>query len=419
MIESASMSTTSFRWKAVLVILVAILVRVVFVVGVDRGIIKFELNPDTRDYLSLAHNLATGVGYARSVDDTQPFSRPVQFSAYRPPLYPAFLAIAFQFSGGTLFLRMLQIGLQALSLYFLLQLGLILLGEWPALIAGVLFALYPPLIQYSADLGTESLFLLLLIAALLVFYGANKERSDARCFCLGLLVGLTALCRPAGLMLAPALALSIWFTTQDWKHVARKVVVLGMAVAMVILPWGYRNYRLFHKVVLFTTNGGLALWGGAYMRLVSGATLAVYGEENHRALGDTSETDRDRTHYREAFAILDHSPRLWGEMFTANFSAMYTLVPSSLYHSRFTRVIYSISYIPLLISGLIGVWLSRRRWKELSLLWAWIVISTTFYCFFYGQIRYRVPTVDPILMLGAGVCFAPLLGRLVGSVSIR
>ena len=56
---------------------------------------------------------------------------------------------------------------------------------------------------------------------------------------------------------------------------------------------------------------------------------------------------------------------------------MYTLVPSALYHSARNRLIYSASYIPLLVFGIAGCWQLRRRWKELSLLWAWLITTTT------------------------------------------
>jgi hypothetical protein len=51
--------TNSFRWKAALIIFVAIFVRSAFVVAVDKVMVKFEFNPDSLDCLSCAHNLAT------------------------------------------------------------------------------------------------------------------------------------------------------------------------------------------------------------------------------------------------------------------------------------------------------------------------------------------------------------------------
>lgn len=392
-------------------ILIAVVVRLAFVVEVGKGMVTFEFNPDSWDYMSFAHNLATGVGFAHAVNERQPFSQPVEFSAWRPPLYPAMLAAAFQFSRNIFFLQSLQIVFAALSLYFFLQLGFILFGELAALIAGLAFALYPPLIMYSADLGTESLFLFLLMAAFHVFYAAGVEHSARRDFGLGVLVGLAALCRPNGLMLAPALVLAIWLTASDWKRATCRIIVLTIAVAMTILPWTYRNYRLFHKVALITTNGGANFWAGAHLRLEPGASLADLAYSQHQALRDVPEPERERYYYRQAFAILDHSPRRFGEMFLSNFAAMYALVPSALYHSLSARIVYAISYIPTVLSGVAG-WASlRRRWRELSLLWAWVATSTAMYCAFIGTLRYRVGTVDPILMLGTGVGLAALLER--------
>ncbi len=407
--------TDQFRRKAVLVILIAVVVRLAFVVAVSRGIVAFEFNPDSFDYMSFGHNLATGVGFAHAVNEYQPFSQPVEYSAWRPPLYPAFLAVAFQFSRDTFFLRLLQIGLAVLSLYFFLCLSFILFGEVAALTAGLAFALYPPLIMYAADLGTESLFLLLLLAALFVFYGAGVKHSTARIFFLGVLVGLAALCRPNGLMLAPALVIAIWLTVADRKEAARRIAVFAIAVLLTVLPWTYRNYRLFHRVVLISTGGGAASWSGAHFRLQPGATLSDIGflhmldslpQAQRRAMESLPEPEQERQFYRWRSEILDRSPSRLAVMAWRNFAAMYTLVPSGQYHSVRNRVLYSVSYIPVLVSGVCGFFLSWRRWKELSLLWVWIMTNTMLYCLYFGTIRYRIPTVDPILMLGAGVCIA-------------
>lgn len=401
----------SFRSKSALIILLAVAMRLAFVVAVDRGKINVERNPDAEDYLSFAHNLATGVGFAHALNEAQPFSQPVEFSAWRAPLYPMFLAIAFQVSRSTFFLQSLQIALAAFSLYFLLRIGVLLFGESAALIAGLAFALYPLLIFYSAELTTESLFSFLLSAVLFVFYQGDREHSAPRVFCLGVLTGLAALCRPNGLMLVPALAIAIWLTTHDRGQSIRRVAVLVVAAAMVILPWTYRNYRLYHRVVLISTNGGANLWFGAHFRLDPGASMAEIGYSQHQAFRDVPEPDREKYYYRQAFSILDHSPRRWGQMFVANFAAMYTLVPSARLHSLTNRILYSFSYIPILVSGVAGWVMLRRRWKELSLLWSWVLADTFLYCIYISSIRYRVASIDPILILGTGVCLAALIRR--------
>jgi 4-amino-4-deoxy-L-arabinose transferase-like glycosyltransferase len=401
---------SSFGRKTTLVVLLTILVRFAFVVAVSSGRLRPEHNPDAEDYLSFAHNLATGVGFAHAVNEDQPFSKPVEFSAWRAPLYPMFLAAAFQLSRATWFLRLLQVMLSAFSVYFLMRVGVVLFGELPALIAGIAYAIYPPLIFFSADLGTESLFLFLVLAVFFVFY-QDKERSPLRVFGLGVLAGLSTLCRPNGVALFPALALAIWFAIPNRAQATRRIVLLGLAMAMVVLPWTYRNYRLYHKFVLVSTNGGATLWAAAHLRLEPGASLQEVGYSQHKAFRDVPEPDRERYYYRQAFAVLDHSPLRFAKMFLANFCAMYTLVPAATYHSLSNRVVYSLTYIPLLVTGVGGWLLVLRRWRELSLLWGWVLATSVLYCTFLTSIRYRVATIDPILMLGTGICIAALIGR--------
>ena len=122
----------------------------------------------------------------------------------------------------------LNVALAGVSVDFFTRLAFILFGETPAVISGLVFALYPPLVMYSADLGTETPLLCLVTAVLFTFYAAGEKRSSTCVFSLGLLVGLAALCRPNGLMLAPALVLAIWLTTRPWKSALQMIAVLTL-----------------------------------------------------------------------------------------------------------------------------------------------------------------------------------------------
>jgi len=399
----------SFQLKSGLIILLAVLSRLAFVAAVDAGKLSVARNPDSEDYLSFAHNLATGVGFAHAVNEDQPFSQPVEFSAWRTPLFPMFLAAAFQISRNTLFLRSLQVVLAGCSVYFLMGVALILFGESAALISGLVFALYPLLVFYTAELETETLFVFLLTATLLAYYRGGNKISSVRAFLLGVLTGLAALDRPNGLMLIPAFALAFLLGVSKRGEALWRAAVLVLAAAIVVLPWTYRNYRLYHEFVLISSNEGANLWFGAYFRLVPGASMEEIGYSQHRALRDVPEPERDKYYYHQALAILDHSPQRWGEMFASNFAAMYTLVPSARLHSLSERVSYTICYVPLLVTGMGGWLLLRRRWRELSLLWAWVLADTALYCIYISSIRYRVASVDPILILGTGVLGSALL----------
>ena len=204
---------------------------------------------------------------------------------------------------------MLQVTLAALALYFLMRLAVILFDELSALIAGLAFALYPPLIWVRGRSRHRELVLVSSHDGLVRVLCASRRPLHDPSILVGILVGLTSLCRPNGLMLGPALVLAIWLTTSDWKQASRRIILLTFAVALMVLPWTYRNYRLFHKAVLISTNGGGTLWAGAHLRLEPGATLAEVGYSQHAAFRDISETDREQYYYQQAFLILDHSPR--------------------------------------------------------------------------------------------------------------
>jgi len=377
----------SFRWKVTLVILIAVLVRSALVAAVEKGVVRLEENPDSYDLLSFGYNLATGVGFAHAVNESQPFSRPVEFSAWRPPLYPAVLAVALQVTRSTVLLRLLQVAFSAVTLYLFLRVSFLLVGELPSLIAGLIFALYPPLVFYGIEISTENLFFFLLTAIFFAFYQAEQPHTVRRVFGVGVLIGLAALCRPNGLMLAPAVVLAIWLMAPTRGYAISRTVVVAIAISFTILPWTYRNYQLFHRFVLITTQGGPTFWAGAHLRLDPGATLADVGYAQHSAFREISEPERERYYYRQGLSILDHSPRRVGQLLWANFQAMYALVPSRLYHSSRTRIVYSSSFVPVLITGVAGWFLLRRRWRELALLWGAVVATTALYCIYLGSIR--------------------------------
>jgi hypothetical protein len=172
--------------------------------------------------------------------------------------------------------------------------------------------------------------------------------------------------------------------------------------------------------VLISTSGGATFWAGAHIRLEAGASLADIGllhmldplpKSERQTMEALPEPEQERQFYRRGSAILDHSFRRHVAMAWRNFAAMYALVPSAQYHSLRNRLLYSVSYIPILFSGVFGFLLLWRRWRSLSLLWGWMIMNTTLYCLYFAFIRYRIPTIDPILMLGSGVCICALLDR--------
>ena len=120
--------------------------------------------------------------------------------------------------------------------------------------AYALTAVFPSLIAYNNVAGTETLFLFLLAALLLI--RLYMENGFKQAVALGVVCALAALTKP--FMLAyPAVALAMWWMQgKDIKvTLARSIIMTGVMLA-VISPWTIRNYMVFDRFILISYNMG-------------------------------------------------------------------------------------------------------------------------------------------------------------------
>lgn len=285
---------------------------------------------DDRDvYRALALGIVEGRGLS-SPGTSNP-------TAYRPPLYPLLLAA----TGGahaTFPVAILNVVLGTLTVALILFIGRALeLGRTATLLAGLLTAVDPLLLYYTAFPMTETLCTCLMTAWLWTLLkmqnaaGAAQQRWAA---IAGLLLGLTALCRPTvwacAVLLLAALATSL-FTRRpslaDSQPMrASAVAVLLLAAALTVAPWGLRNWRHFDVPIITTTHGGYTLLLGnnpAYYREVVRQPLGVVWDGSHgagqqawsaelvrqtEAAGLHGEVERDRWMSHAAWQTIHDEP---------------------------------------------------------------------------------------------------------------
>ena len=130
------------------------------------------------------------------------------------------------------------------------------LSKTRARAAGVIAAVHPGLILYSAVVMTEGLAALLLIAAPLALL---RYRGQRGALFGGALIGLATLVRPASLLAAPALAL----LCRGRRPRAMTGVLASLVALLVVTPWTIRNCLVMDGCALVSTNGGWNLAIGA------------------------------------------------------------------------------------------------------------------------------------------------------------
>lgn len=186
------------------------------------------LTPDSDDYLRPAYDLAHGLGF-------DPELR-------RTPLYPLVIAAVLA-SGGTLAtVALVQHALGALTAAATYGLGRATFGPLAGLLAGFAVALSGPLLIYEHYLMAESLFTLVLTAALLLLVVAVKRPTPSLLVAAGAAIGLASLTRPVGqAALLIALGLPFLLGLPRVRQGARHSGLIALGVVLVLLPWTARN----------------------------------------------------------------------------------------------------------------------------------------------------------------------------------
>jgi 4-amino-4-deoxy-L-arabinose transferase-like glycosyltransferase len=160
-----------------------------------------------------------------------------------------------------------------------------------ALAAGLLVALHPGLVLYSALVMTEPLAALL---TLLAFWLGVRDRRPVRGFVLAaLMLGVAALVRPQALLCAPFLAVLV---ATRWRL---RIVAAGCALALAlvpVLPWTARNCRVMDGCALVSTNAGWNLAIGAFPR-ATGRFETLHSSDGCRDVTGQVQQDRCWLHY--------------------------------------------------------------------------------------------------------------------------
>jgi 4-amino-4-deoxy-L-arabinose transferase-like glycosyltransferase len=215
------------------------------------------LRNDAADYDRLGRVLAGGHGFGSSL-----IAASGGPTAFRPPLYPAVLAVVYRLTGNSVIAgRLVQAALGAGAVVLIGLLARRVWGRRIALIAMGIAAVYPPLVLAGATLLSEPVFLCLFLGALILALDARRLVPGALVIAAaaGVLLGLATLARPVGLITMPAVAALAWR-----RHSARAwlpPVVLLVAAGLAIAPWTIRNALDLHAFVPVSTLDGFVLAG--------------------------------------------------------------------------------------------------------------------------------------------------------------
>lgn len=415
----AGASLRDHRGLLVGIVALGVALRLAFALGYWND---QPLTRDEREYLSLARGLAGGHGFV--YDDVareggiDPFGR--------APGYPAFLALIGGGGPATPHVphavQVAQALVGGFGIWMVALYASRLAGSRAGLLAAAGAACYPPLVWISAYAFSEAIFWPLGLAVAWTFDHAHRAATSERrlwwALAAGLLGGVAVLVRPALLFFFPLAAL-YWLTHRRWAPIA----MLALGSILIVGPWTARNWMVHHRVVLVASEGGVTFWTGNHPLATGDGDMAANPaiKQDNLALRarypGVGEEDFEPIYYREAFAWMRAHPLDW--LALQGRKVFYLIVPigpSYTLHSPLYFWASVVSYGLVLPLAIAGAWRHRFRLGALPGLWLLVGSAVAVCLVFFPQERFRIPVIDPALLILAGACWT---GALLDVVSAQ
>lgn len=354
------------------------------------------------------------------------------------PVYPLLLVPVIRLAAGdpqtqVAIIRMLQVGIDTVTVWLVYRIALHLFGSRVALVALIMQALDLRSIYQAGVVGTETLFIMLFAATLLVTLHASASLDRRGMLAAGALMGISTLTRPVPLLYPVVLLIYAWLHPSDRRRAAAQVIGLAAVMALFVIPWTIRNGLVTGQFIPISDTAFNHFWRASQGEVTDITTSARLTEATRRDLGATegeegfSEVGLLAAGLRHIVsAPLDYVSRITRSILLAhlqpygtthltagtNVSAKAVLLGFFRGESSLEDVLslpglwqralmYVWHYWGLMagIAGMVLVW-RRNRWPSLPLL-GWIVYGTAVSSVLLIEPRYLFPLMFAYLIFAA------------------
>lgn len=317
----------------------------------------------------------------------------------RAPLTSIWLAGLLALLGGNIPLVLLaQCGLSVATLLLLAELARTQFDSRGAgLAAAGLAAVSLPYASIASQMLSETLFIFLIAAGLLLFETARR-RSMRWPWLLGggLVWGLATLTRPISLYALPLLLLwALIQTVRTGRLRLHTPLALLLGFVLVVAPWTARNYAVHGHLVVIDTSGGTSFWlgnlrepGERELQFLWNETVPNLAERQQRALARAFANITSEPHVFLA-RMRNKAVTLWQfetRLFVASAPIGITLDEGSLPFALASDA----QYIVLMVLAVGGLVLARRREQSLLVV-GWVLYGTLLSAVSLGHPRLRLP----------------------------
>lgn len=378
----------------------------------------WRIGGDAPYYVLLASNIASGRGYSYAGVP----------SAFRPPLYPLFLAAMLRLAGRHAFVavRLVQLAVGLLAVLLLARLASRIFGPTAGRTSFLVGLFLPTVFFFPTVLMTETFAILLTTLFLVLVLEPGVTFGARRGAWVGLVVGVATLLRFNMGVLGIVAAWAV-VRKGGWRRALPPLAAMAAVFLAILAPWVIRNALVLGQPLLGTQGGLNALQGilapqgraqggdEARVRAVSGWVAGDLETNNPSRLALGPEPQLDHRAWQLA----------WKEWKAAGWRVVPIEIEKLGYFWLSTDQLFSTSGFPPLLRALRAaavflVWaallLAAMGWKSLArihhpeavLVIGYAVAVTAVHLPFIMASRYRIPFLSPLVILLAGIGLANL-----------
>jgi hypothetical protein len=346
-------------------------------------------------------------------------------TAFRPPAYPVVLAGVYV-AGDPLPVERWTRGRVANALLGTLAValvGLIAMHFWSrrvALVAMAVLAVDAPLILVGGSLMSETLFVALVLGGVLAALQSRTARRPIGWAAgAGMLIGLAALTRPTGLVVALPLAVAV--ARRSPRRPAAALVLL-IAVALMIAPWTVRNAVQMHAFIPVSDFTGSWIAGTyndqARADKVHPGSSQTFVAGEFDDLDGVPEVERQRELTRRGLSYAADHPGYVAQVLVHNTRRLLNLHGAGWWRRQgwtmslpvWAADVAAYAFYALALLALGGA-LTRAARRAPAWLWLTPILLFASVIFAGSAIRYRAP-IEPFLALLAALALEHAVHRL-------
>lgn len=358
---------------------------------------------DSYAYDTFAQNLANGDGYGWL---------PNLPTAYWPVGTSLIYAAFYRLFGYTYWpIIAFNLCLSGITTGLMMQLAEMWFGVPVAIVAGLLFVLWPSQIQFTTILASELIFNTLILTILWIWF---RERLSFyhRAAWVGVLMAAASYVRPTALLIPVLLYGLRGLAVREHLETLKAAVITVTLMAVLIAPWSIRNTLTFGQFVTISTNGGANFWmgnnpdsTGRYMELPD-------------SINGMNEAVRDDYLKNQAIAHIKAEPLLFLKRTVLRIITTYArqtigvawnqggLIqrygPGVLMPLKIVSQLFWLPVLGLAILGILRLKIEKGPWAALlhplTVLWGYFI---AIHAIIVAEDRYNFPAVPSIGILSA------------------